>query len=281
MPGLSLGTMAGLGQGDDSPASKAGASKGISGHRRTNSILMWSLRLNRFASAPLWLQPSQCPLQDDEGGVDVPMQPDAAMWANVHSLGKLLLHNPSAVTALLACVSRIDQDKSRADFKSLACDRLREQAPARIGNRPGKPMVLEHVADSQVLHRDQAKSVNDLPRFLVIEVPPLVANLPVNRPNLSCLFSSSLGLLLLPGERPLFPPELLEGFLVEPWILNLLPIGERGEGLQAHVNADCGHCLGFGIGLRIGKFARAEQEGNQVERVGETLFKQPDIITVA
>jgi hypothetical protein len=36
-----------------------------------------------------------------------------------------------------------------------------------------------------------------------------------------------------------------------------------------------------GQGFRIGKIARTEQEGNQVERVGETPFNQPAIITVA
>jgi len=36
-----------------------------------------------------------------------------------------------------------------------------------------------------------------------------------------------------------------------------------------------------GQGFRIGKVARAEQEGNQVKRAGETPFKQPAKITVA
>jgi len=36
-----------------------------------------------------------------------------------------------------------------------------------------------------------------------------------------------------------------------------------------------------GQGFRIEKVARAEQEGNQVKRAGETLFKRPAKITVA
>jgi len=36
-----------------------------------------------------------------------------------------------------------------------------------------------------------------------------------------------------------------------------------------------------GQGFRIGKVARAEQEGNQVKRAGETPFNQPAKITIA
>ena len=150
----------------------------------TSSIMARSLQLDRFINAPLWLRPSQRPLQNDAGGVDVPMQNKSAKRANMHSLGKLLVNDPSAATALLACVPRIDQDEPRTSCKRLVRERLQEQAPACVGNRPGKPTVLEHVLDSQVLRRNQAKSVSDLPRFLVVEVPPLVSNLPVNDPRL-------------------------------------------------------------------------------------------------
>lgn len=46
-----------------------------------------------------------------------------------------------------------------------------------IMNRLRQRMVLDHVPDAQIVHRNQAEAVDQVPRRLVVEVRPLILDL--------------------------------------------------------------------------------------------------------
>ncbi len=140
--------------------------------------------------------------------------------------------------ARLRCVGRVDFDQNPTSFFRFAGELIKEHRPCRVTNAFGETMIVHHAIHMEVFNADKTILVHDPSAILVREVLP--------SPRDPFMHTSNGESVLLPLTAPIsqfgvlalnFSQSLLL-FAEETRIVDLLPVGKSGEGLEANVNAN-------------------------------------------
>ena len=171
------------------------------------------------------------------------------------TLAQILFHQLAAGGTHLACVARVNPYHLASSICSFVRSELDELTPGRIRNRLGEAMVLHHAPDVQLLKDDQAEPVNQLPAFLVREVPAQIPNALMNASHNTSLRRSLRA--SIPGCAQ-FPLGACKPTFLGPKesrIGNMLAVGARGEPVKAAI--DTGHLRGHRQYLRFSLYGKA------------------------
>lgn len=123
--------------------------------------------------------------------------------ADVLPLFQGLLRHGTTLRARLRSSPRIHFDNLNTRTFSVAFENLKELAPASIQHGTGEPVVPRHPTDVQAFHRDQTVPVNQLPRDLVVLIPPVIRHCGVGAGYCLAGLCASSTSLALPAQRPL------------------------------------------------------------------------------
>ena len=176
-------------------------------------------------------------LKDVERSVLVPIkhQPTvAAVKANSQTLG----HVGTTATADLTGVARGHFSYFTSGPFSLECEHFDEARPGNVGNRPGKPAVLDHASHVQAFHSDPAvagKKVigNSVPVFV-----PQIGDPGVQSAELQARFSAIAATFLFARQRTLGATQNGQLGFEEPRIGNPFAIRSRDKVRQAEIKAN-------------------------------------------
>ena len=169
----------------------------------------------------------------------------------MHTNRQGLFDATTASRAVLRRAIGIYTDKLSPGSFGLVGQHVQEVAPTGIRDALGD-VAARKTFDVQVFDGDQAKACRNLGRFLVLEIPALVRRVFVQAPDLARKLGILAASFFAPGAATLQRSEL---FLCRPGpagVLDQLPSGQGGKGLQAHVDPDFRPTIGGG--LHIGQF---------------------------
>jgi len=105
-----------------------------------------------------------------QSSIEIPIKHEEAARTLIDTLTQRHLVPMSTLTACLARVGRIDRNVRAPSFFRFGCKLVEELRPRGICNAFGKTMGVRHAGDRQVVHTDDAKTINDLARLLVGEI---------------------------------------------------------------------------------------------------------------
>jgi len=154
-----------------------------------------------------------------------------------------------AARAHLGCASGIYQHDFTSSFFRFGTKDTDKLSPSGITDAFGQRVVLYHVFDAQILHRDNPVCIDEAAGHLVVEVPPSISDpFMVLSHQLSC-FATAVAALLSPGEPLLCPGQGLLGLSEIAGVGDVVFVAGGGEGLQSHINADFSIAGRQGVGL--------------------------------
>lgn len=161
-------------------------------------------------------------------------------------IGELFRDSPIALGARLGCRGKcFILNELSSSTLGLVGQHIKEHAPGRICDMFSKTMVFEHPVDVECFDSNEAVPVSDEPAVLVKEVQPLVGYPCMTPGNFVNRFPSVGRAFLFPAQSPLELLELPLGFDKEAWVRDCFPITQRGEVLDADINAN------FSIRVRV------------------------------
>lgn len=150
---------------------------------------------------------------------------------------KIFLFSVSTLGTILARVSGINLDQLTPGAFSLVREFLDKGTPTRIVNLFSESHSRK-TFDVEIFDRDQVVMLNKMRRDLVLKIGTLIENLLMNVAENGNRFSATVRSLLSAGNPTLCDTELPLSRFVAPRIINLSPVRERGEGLNANVDTD-------------------------------------------
>lgn len=146
-------------------------------------------------------------------------------------------HLPAA-TALLGCILCVNQYHLTAGTCSLAYQDLREGIPSCIADTASQPVVLQHPFDVQALRSDDAVSVDQRTRNLVVEVATSVADLRVKGHHSRLNLLPPIAAVLAAGQRTLPAAKFWQDIFQRPTISQLVAVRRGDERFQANVDSN-------------------------------------------
>jgi hypothetical protein len=150
---------------------------------------------------------------------------------------------------------RVDLHPETASFHRFAKQDEDERAPGGVQDRLGEHAPRQAL-DVQGFDGDQPVLVDELPSNLVMKIAAVVPNVRVQPLQGAHRFPPAVAAFLAPGDLALRPSELHLGRFEVAGIVDPGPIRQRGEGLQADIQA---HRLGaFGQGKGLACNAEAD-----------------------
>lgn len=142
-----------------------------------------------------------------------------------------------AAQTVLRCPTRINLHEHASGALSLVREHEKKVRPSRIIDRLRQHSACESF-DIQIFDRDQPVAVNEFPRFFVMEVAALVADVIVKPLKQKNGFAPAVRSFLAPRYTPLQSAELRLGRTEPTRVLNLCAIAQSRERSQSDINAD-------------------------------------------
>ena len=162
----------------------------------------------------------------------------SAVETQMPTLGQCLSNFRAACTGLSG-TARVNFNEHASGTLSLVREHKEKVGPPGIVNRLAESASRKPF-DIQVLNGDQAVRVHDLPRFFVMEIPSLIANVVVKPLKQEDGLAPAIRSLLSTSDTPLETPEFLLRGTEPSRIVNLCSVAQGRKGAQANINTDCG-----------------------------------------
>ena len=155
-----------------------------------------------------------------------------------------LLNKLPTVAARLCGIAGVHSNDLMSSTFSLGFKDSEECSPGGVHDALGKMMVLDHIADGEVLNRDMVIVVGVLRSHFEMMISTLAANLQMCLGDIASRFPAPFAPLLAAAELPLLAPERLLRSAIETRVLNRVPFTIGQEGFQPDINADIGMLTG-------------------------------------
>ena len=178
--------------------------------------------------------------QNVDGGIMIAVEDKTTKRAIVDPIGQLLFDKLSASRAHFTRVARIDIHYLPGGAFCLLGGELHELSPSNVSNRfpDSFPSILSHLLDVEFLKYDDLVLIDQAAREFVGKVLSFICDFLMKMNNLFSLLGSVWSALLCLAQSPLHLHK--PGFVSpeKPGVVNLLARRKRGEGNEAHVDAD-------------------------------------------
>lgn len=156
----------------------------------------------------------------------------------------------TAGATALRGATRIDSHEQTTGTFSLVRQLGEKATPTGIIHGLGQH-ARRQAFNVQVFNRNQAVGLNQALRQLVVEVLTLVANVRVNRLQFAHRLAAAMTAFLAPGHFALGSPKTGLSLSVLTRIGNDRAVGQHGEALQAHIEADRQQGISQGLSLDL------------------------------
>jgi hypothetical protein len=174
--------------------------------------------------------------KDIQRRVLIPVDYQAAFTsvnANIQALG----YGCATGRALLAGTIREHFDYFSPSLRNFVGEYFDEARPCYIGNRSGKPGVLDHALHVQVFHSDPAVAGNQIIGNFVSMLVAQVSDSSVQPGNLASLPGSVTAAKFLPAKRALRPPQPWKLSFKKPGVLNFEAVGSDKEMRESDIKS--------------------------------------------
>lgn len=159
-----------------------------------------------------------------------------ALPANVLTNREGLTYESTTQTGL-RCATRVNFHQQPTSLFRFVGQHVQEVRPSRIVDRPAQGSASQPF-DIQVLDSNQPILVNDLSRFLVVKIAPLISNMVVKSLQQENRLAPAIRSSLASRDASLKPAQFCLSRIQPTRILNLCSVTEGSERGQAHVDAN-------------------------------------------
>ena len=171
-----------------------------------------------------------------------------------------LLHDLTVCVAFLRGETGVHSNNCVPSSLSLFTQNVEECAPTSVQDALCQAMILDHVENAQLLHRDHPVLVGIAFGGLILEVTALTGNLEMRLCRTTSSLAASVRTFLAAAYLALFAPERLLRGAVIAWVLNGVALTIRQERFQPNINADI-TMLTYALEMVRSRFGLTHDEG--------------------